>query len=202
MNTEVSIVPSERLNKYTLAKRMKEAVGKDTQATVGSKLSIVQSTISKYFSTKESNWTFPSLETIYNFARTYDVSVDWLLGLSDKKRRENQNNNNHDYVDTFFALEKYFLNGHLTFDNKEYNHYIKDPIFHHWIKTAIAMNAISVPAYNLWKENSLSKYRGKELLSLPKENCVLISADLDKFSTDEDLLKLHSRLSETIHNNS
>ena len=201
MNTGVSVVSSERLSKITLAKRMKIAVGNDTQAIVGSKLVLGQSTISKYFSSKEGNATLPSLETIYNLARTYNVSVDWLLGLSDKMRIDNQNNNSNDYVDTFFALENYFFNGHLTFDNKEYNHYIKDPIFHHSIKTAIAMNSISVPVYNLWKENSLSKYRGKELLSLPKENCMSISEKLDNFSSDEDLLKLHSRLSETIHNN-
>ena len=92
MNTGVSVVSSERLSKITLAKRMKIAVGNDTQAIVGSKLVLGQSTISKYFSSKEGNATLPSLETIYNLARTYNVSVDWLLGLSDKMRIDIQFN--------------------------------------------------------------------------------------------------------------
>ena len=61
--------------------RLKEAFGQDSQETVGKKLNMTQGNVSKLLSGSQQ----PTLETIYHVSEIYGVSVDWLLGLSDKK---------------------------------------------------------------------------------------------------------------------
>ncbi|MBQ3546504.1 MAG: helix-turn-helix transcriptional regulator [Lachnospiraceae bacterium] len=61
--------------------RLKEAFGRDSQETVGKKLNMTQGNVSKLLSGTQQ----PTLETIYHVSEIYGVSVDWLLGLSDKK---------------------------------------------------------------------------------------------------------------------
>lgn len=63
--------------------RLKEAFGRDTQKTVAEKLHTTQGNVSKWLSSPQQ----PELDTLYNISETYKVSVDWLLGLSERKRK-------------------------------------------------------------------------------------------------------------------
>ena len=64
-----------------LKTRLREAFGSDSQETVGKKLNMSQGNISKLLSGSQQ----PTMDTIYSIAKIYGVSVDWLLGLSNKK---------------------------------------------------------------------------------------------------------------------
>lgn len=64
-----------------LRDRMREAFGTDSQEIIGQKLNMSQGNVSKMLSGVQQ----PALETIYHIAKKYDVSVDWLLGLSQVK---------------------------------------------------------------------------------------------------------------------
>ena len=69
------------LNKELIKIRLKEAFGNDTQKVVGEKLHITQGTVSKLLSGDMD----PTGEQLQNIASVYGVSVDWILGVSDKK---------------------------------------------------------------------------------------------------------------------
>lgn len=64
-----------------IKKRLKEAFGEDVQKTVAAKLHMSQSTISKMLSGVQ----LPTAEVLENVSKSYGVSVDWLLGLSDDR---------------------------------------------------------------------------------------------------------------------
>ena len=67
------------LNMDILRKRLREAFGSDSQETVGKKLNMTQGNVSKLLSGSQQ----PTLETIFHISEAYEVSADWLLGLSD-----------------------------------------------------------------------------------------------------------------------
>ena len=54
---------------------------KQNQTTFATAIGITQSTLSSY----ESGNTLPSLEVLYTIAEKYDVSTDWILGISAQK---------------------------------------------------------------------------------------------------------------------
>lgn len=66
-----------------MKKRLKDTFGDDTQAEIGKRINSSQANVSKMLSGAQE----PTMETVYSIAKEYDVSVDWLLGLSDVKKR-------------------------------------------------------------------------------------------------------------------
>lgn len=62
--------------------RLKEAFGTDTQKIVAEKLHTTQGNVSKWLSNPQQ----PELDTLYNISEIYKVSIDWLLGLTERKR--------------------------------------------------------------------------------------------------------------------
>ena len=62
--------------------RLKEAFGADTQKMIAKKLHTTQGNVSKWLSSPQQ----PELDTLYNISETYKVSIDWLLGLTERKR--------------------------------------------------------------------------------------------------------------------
>ena len=62
--------------------RVNEILGQDTQETAAQKLHMAQSTVSKIKSGKQT----PTTETLVHIAKEYEVSVDWLLGLSEERK--------------------------------------------------------------------------------------------------------------------
>lgn len=65
-----------------LPERLKEVFQGETQETSARKLSTVQGTISKWLCGE----AVPPTETLLLIAEAYNVSVDWLLGLSDQRK--------------------------------------------------------------------------------------------------------------------
>ena len=61
--------------------RIKELKGSDSQEVFAKKINTTQSKMSKMLT-----GTPPSAATLKAMAEAYDVSVDWLLGLSDNKK--------------------------------------------------------------------------------------------------------------------
>lgn len=70
------------LKKDIIKERLKETFGNDTQTVIGKKINVVQGTVSKVLSGDQE----PTAEMLYNVAQVYEVSVDWLMGLSDVRQ--------------------------------------------------------------------------------------------------------------------
>ncbi len=62
--------------------RLREVFKNDSQKDVGKKLNMTQGNVSKLLTGKQQ----PTIETIFLIAKVYDVSADWLLGLTEEKK--------------------------------------------------------------------------------------------------------------------
>lgn len=71
--------------KNIFAFRIKQAreEAKITQEQVSIKLNVTRSNVTKY----ENGYLEPNIDTICVFAKLYNTSVDYLLGLTDDKRK-------------------------------------------------------------------------------------------------------------------
>lgn len=64
-----------------LPARLREAFGDDTQETVARKLMTQQGTVSKWIS----GAVVPPTDVLLLISKAYNISVDWLLGISEEK---------------------------------------------------------------------------------------------------------------------
>lgn len=70
------------LNMDSVKERLREAFGSDSQETIGKNLNMTQGNVSKLLSGVQQ----PTVDTLFRIANVYDVSIDWLMGLSDRKK--------------------------------------------------------------------------------------------------------------------
>ena len=83
-----------------IKKRLKETFGDDTQVEIGRRINSSQANVSKMLSGSQE----PTMETVFHIAKEYDVSVDWLLGLSDVKKRTTKLKTYGDVLKAFVSL--------------------------------------------------------------------------------------------------
>lgn len=88
------------IEENVIRKRLKEIFGVDTQTNVGKRINTTQANVSKMLSGKQE----PTIETLYHIAKEYDVSVDWILGLSDVKKRTTSIKTYGDVLKSFVSL--------------------------------------------------------------------------------------------------
>ena len=80
--------------------RLREVFKNDSQKDVGKKLNMTQGNVSKLLTGKQQ----PTIETIFLIAKVYDVSADWLLGLTEEKKIAKQNMSYGDVLKMFTSL--------------------------------------------------------------------------------------------------
>lgn len=67
--------------KAVLKTRLAETFGDETQELIARKLNMTQGNVSKWVTGPQ----IPTVDTLFEIAKAYRVSVDWLLGLSNQK---------------------------------------------------------------------------------------------------------------------
>ena len=160
------------LKKDIIKERLKEAFGNDTQTVIGKKINVVQGTVSKVLSGDQE----PTAEMLYSVAQVYDVSVDWLLGLTEEKKIAKQNMSYGDILKMFSALSKSgalwpFPNNMVTKDgiNQELpmvthvgiGDEILQSIFYEW-KTMLSSQE---DIYQMWLDKRLKEYSEIDYIS-------------------------------------
>lgn len=153
------------LKKEIIKKRLKEAFGTDTQTVVGRKLNVQQGTVSKLLSGDQE----PTGELLFNIAEAYDVSVDWILGISDEKRISRNNLTYADILKGFTKMGEMgamwpYPNHMISVDgtNPEIpqvtcvgiNDEILQSILHEWRQ----MKTASPDIYRMWLEKRMEEY--------------------------------------------
>lgn len=142
-----------------------------TQRQFAQKAGCTAATLSAY----ENGSKSPSLEIVKGIAEAFDVSIDWLCGLSDQRNRNDKIETYNDLIRVFFEIErscganftlihaldvcdfksssKYELNG-LSFREDEAQQFISE-----WgkMKKLHDENVIDDELYGLWKEKVLNK---------------------------------------------
>ncbi|MDO4301541.1 MAG: helix-turn-helix transcriptional regulator [Clostridia bacterium] len=158
-----------------LSKRIKELRQKLnlTQREFTEELSITPATLSAY----EKSTVNPSISVIVEIAKKYNVSVDWLLGLSDTTVTQNSIKTYADLVKFLVDISKtdmkivvqesyleYTTLGEpvihycgILFDtrNKDFEQFFED---YNKMNLLYKNNSIDEEVYNLWLEKTLNKF--------------------------------------------
>ena len=143
-------------------KRLKEAFGSDSQETVGKKLNMTQGNVSKLLSGNQQ----PTLETIYHVAEAYDVSVDWLLGLTDRKIKE-KTAEGTTYMSAASVLSDMISWGsaELVEENGSMTLRLKDPLIKNLVKKSQTLRRTDRELNKSWEESKLSLFADCPLVS-------------------------------------
>lgn len=150
------------LNKEILCNRLREAFGDDSQETVGKKLNMTQGNVSKLLSGSQ----YPTLETIFHIAEAYNVSVDWLLGISENKRSI-KSANAVSYVSVVESLVSLCQHGTAMIADEHSNDMVikvADPLIKFLVKKGLALSRTDTELYQGWKETKLALFDDKSLI--------------------------------------
>lgn len=141
--------------------RLKEAFGQDSQETVGKKLNMTQGNVSKLLSGSQQ----PTLETIYHIAEVYGVSVDWLLGLSEKKKI-NKSCEGTTYATAVRDLHDLIRHGALKMEEeaKVISFKVTDPLIDMLIKKSVTLSETDAEFFNNWMETRLALFQDRPII--------------------------------------
>lgn len=145
-----------------LKRRLKETFGSDSQETIGGKLNMTQGNVSKLISGAQ----IPTLETVYHVAEEYDVSVDWLLGLSDRKSVD-RSAGKVTYATAVRAISSLKINGAtLTYqkNTKDMDLQLSDPLLVALVRKAMALMDTDLDFFQGWLNTKLSMFENKPLI--------------------------------------
>lgn len=144
------------LDSKILKKRLKIAFEADSQETIGKKLNMSQGNVSKLLSGTQQ----PTLETMYHIANVYYVSVDWLLGFSEKKSITKYNGKvtYSDVVKVVSELKQY--GAEVTVEQRGDSVLVKtgDPLIRGVLKKALDLLDADQEMYESWLDDRLSMF--------------------------------------------
>lgn len=150
------------LNTDSIKEKLREAFGSDSQETIGKKLNMTQGNVSKLLSGAQQ----PTIDTLYRIANAYDVSVDWIMGLSDRKKvlKTEQGATYGLAVDviqdiTYRGSELIDKERERTIEIK-----IKDPVLVKLIRKSRALSKADWELYKEWKKSRLSMFDDKPIV--------------------------------------
>lgn len=93
----------ENLNSV-VGQRLSEVFMAEKQETTANRLNVEQGTVSKWKTGRQ----IPNPETLVMIADMYDVSLDWILGLSDVKERNSLSSDRISYAQVISVLDRLF----------------------------------------------------------------------------------------------
>ena len=149
--------------------RIKELKGNDSQEVFAQKIHTTQSNISKMLK----GMTPPSAATLTELAKTYHVSVDWLLGLSDEKETEPKVQSHKltaetvTYADAMAVLEVLYEKGSIDvgYDYNSYNSepdpsmiLVKDKVLAYFLDNRFRYSGGSQNIYDIWLKQAMAIY--------------------------------------------
>lgn len=150
------------LNIEVLRSRLREAFGNDPQDMVAKKLNMTQGSISKILSGNQQ----PTLETIYHVSEAYGVSVDWLLGFSEK-RQVTKYTGETTYASAVEAIGDVIWKGGKIENDKGSNIAtikIEDPLLRMLLRKYKALWDTDRDLHTDWVNDKLSLFEDKPLL--------------------------------------
>lgn len=150
------------LNTDSIKERLREAFGSDSQDTIGKKLNMTQGNVSKLLSGAQQ----PTLDTLYRIATVYDVSVDWIMGLSDRKKSIKPESGTT-YGLAIETIQDIVHRGAEMSDKEKEGAVeikIKDPILVKLIRKSAALSKADWEMFKDWRKNRLSVFDDKPLI--------------------------------------
>ena len=148
------------MDMQVLKERLRVAFGDDSQETIAKKLNMTQGNISKILKGQQ-----PYLDTIYQVSKIYEVSVDWLLGISEKKSVVKY----CDGVTYATATETMFdmkMKGVISEEDKggKILFEVRDPLLKMLYKKGTALSKVDRELYVNWLKEKLAMFGDRQLL--------------------------------------
>lgn len=177
------------LNMDILKNRLREAFGDDSQETVGKNLNMTQGNVSKLLSGSQQ----PTLETIFHIAETYNVSVDWLLGISEKKRSTKTAHavSYASAVEVLVSLCQHRTAAITVEPGNGLTVRVDDPLIKFLLEKSLALSTADTEIYQDWIETRLTAFDDKPLIfsdTWSDENLVFLAGEA---STESNWLQVH-----------
>lgn len=150
------------LNTDSIKERLREAFGSDSQETIGKKLNMTQGNVSKLLSGTQQ----PTLDTLYRIATVYDVSVDWIMGLSERKKAIKPESGTT-YGLAVETIQDLLHRGAEMVDKEKEGAVeikIKDPILVKLIRKSKALSKADWEMFKDWRKNRLSVFDDKPII--------------------------------------
>lgn len=136
--------------------RLKEAIGTDSQGDVAKKIHTTQGSVSKLLSGEQSL----TLDKACAVAEKYGVSLDWLMGMSNKKRPM-KNGPDISYVSIVKSLLELKKSGHTINEGNYYKDIsiqIHDPLLRMLYQKGAALMTAGEAYLETWVEKSLEEF--------------------------------------------
>lgn len=152
------------LDGNVIKERLEEIFNGESQQTVADKLNMTQGSISKLLTGKQ----VPTLETLYHIANIYGVSVDWIIGLSERRETSKVTEfETASYSDVVEALTQLvYIDGAEILDDEssEFILRINDPLAKALLKKSIMLVKMDMELYKNWNYNKLPLFDDRELI--------------------------------------
>ena len=135
--------------------RIKELKGSDSQEIFAKKINLTQSNVSKMLGGMP-----PSASTLIAIAKEYDVSVDWLLGLSDRKSRNNfPDLDNITYADALAVFDRLIEYDSLFTNSTDPSKFHSfDYILNYLLESRITVGNVDINTRRYWYETTAEQF--------------------------------------------
>lgn len=176
------------MNLKLVKSRLGELIGGEKQKEAAKMLYMTQGNVSKILSDPGHK---PSIDVIYEVAKKYGVSADWILGLTDEKMRYNTKS----YAMTVENLQHLIGLGAKLEDTGKYSSIkiaINDILVMELLRKSMRLSETDREYHAKWKQETLSKFADKELLlAATWEDRNILDAVSGNSNNDEYLFDLY-----------
>lgn len=179
--------------------RICELMGSDSQGEFADKIGFAQPTISRMFTEDKT----PSSSVLLAVAKYYNVSVDWLLGLSERKElsvpAHNITSSNLTYADAMSVLELLYRKGCLEvgYEPNGYNSEpdpgivrVKDKVLWYFLDNRFRYSGGSRNIYDIWLKDALEQYSKLEIMSWTDYIDAAYEQNISNPPSDDEIIKL------------
>ncbi len=173
------MMSNNEINKDLIAKRLSEIFQGESQTVIAKKLNTSQSNVSKWITGDQ----LPTTDCIISISKLYKVSVDWLIGLSDKRDINDIDYEKLTYEQAARVLDFLIKKGSIEVpdlatlrregkllsrsNDMKYNpdyYLIKDRALSHLLRRRFRFSEMEIRYLNLWQETTLDPYKGIKML--------------------------------------
>lgn len=142
--------------------RIKELKGSETQEKFAEKIHTSQSNVCKLL-----NGTAPSASTLIAISKVYGVSVDWLLGLTDRKSSKNfPDTNEITYSDALAVFDVLIENQSLMTNcmGNPSMYVVLDSVLNHLLGSRLTVKDLDVDTRKFWYKTTAEQFADYKIL--------------------------------------
>ncbi len=151
------------LDVETFKNRLRETFGEDSQETAGKKIGVGQGNVSKLMSS--SSPQLPRADTLFRIAEEYNVSIDWLLGVSEKKQiTRNAAVSYASAVRALVGLCRHQIAAITDESGPGLSFKFDDPLIKFLVQKSLALSKTDTELYQKWLETRLVAFEDKPLI--------------------------------------